>query len=137
MDRYAAFPITLSSASSSATLATSTEDSLCFDFIHRRLAINPSGLRLPWHYSSSWTSPPAKIMILSPWSLNAFLVYIRPQVLKWTHNRSCNMIYLDSFFDAASRNLVTFDDPRTRKRLQQPFNGRNSIVTMLKFYSYH
>jgi hypothetical protein len=47
---------------------------------------------------------------------------------------SCDMIYLDSFFDAASRDLVTPDDPRTCKRLQQPFNGRNSIVTMPKFH---
>jgi hypothetical protein len=66
----------------------------------------------------------AKIMILGRLSWDAFLVYIRPQVLEWTHNMSCDMIYLDFFFDAASRDLVTSDDPRTRKRVQQPFNGR-------------
>jgi hypothetical protein len=54
-----------------------------------------------------------------------------------THNMSCDMIYLDTFFDAISRDLVTSDDPRTRKRIQQPFNGRNSIVTMPKFHIYH
>jgi hypothetical protein len=80
---------------------------------------------------------PAKIMILGRWSSDAFLVYIRPQVLEWTHNMSCDMIYLDSFFDAANRDLVTSDDPRTRKRLQQSFNGRNSIVTMPKLHIHH
>jgi hypothetical protein len=80
---------------------------------------------------------PAKIMILGRWSSDAFLLYIRQQVLEWTHNMSCDMIYLDTFFDAISRDLVTSDDPRTRKRIQQPFNGRNSIVTMPKFHIYH
>jgi hypothetical protein len=80
---------------------------------------------------------PAKIMILGGCASDAFLVYIRPQVLEWTHNMSCNMIYLDSFFDAAHQGLLASDDPRTQKILQQPFNGRNSIVTMPKFYIYH
>ena len=36
---------------------------------------------------------PAKIMILGRWAPDAFLVvYIRPQVLEWTHNMSCDMI---------------------------------------------
>jgi hypothetical protein len=80
---------------------------------------------------------PAKIMILGRWASDAFLVFIRPQVLEWTHDMSCNLIYLDSFFDAAHQDLVASDDPHTRKRLQQPFNGRNSIVTMPKFHIYH
>jgi hypothetical protein len=80
---------------------------------------------------------PAKIMILGRWSSDAFLVYIRPQVLEWTHNMSCDMIYLDSFFDAAHRDLVASDDPRTRKRLHTSFNGRDSIVTMPKFHIHH
>ncbi len=80
---------------------------------------------------------PAKIMILGRWSSDAFLVYIRPQVLEWTHNMSCDMLYLDSFLDAANTDLVASDDPRTRKRLQQSFNGRDSIVTMPKFHIHH
>jgi hypothetical protein len=80
---------------------------------------------------------PAKIMILGRWSSDAFLVYIRPQVLEWTHNMSCDMIHLDTFFDASHRDLVATDDPRTRKRLQQSFNGRDSIVTMPSFHIYH
>jgi hypothetical protein len=69
---------------------------------------------------------PAMIMILGRWSSDAFLVYIRPQVLKWTHNMSYDMIHLDSFFDAANRDLVTSDDPGTRKRLH---NNPSMAVT--------
>jgi hypothetical protein len=80
---------------------------------------------------------PAKIMILGRWSSDAFLVYIRPQVLEWTHNMSWDMIHLDSFFDASHRDLVAADDPRTRKRLQTSFNGRDSVVMIPKFYIHH
>jgi hypothetical protein len=80
---------------------------------------------------------PAKIMILGRWSSDAFLVYIRPQVLEWTNNMSCDMIHLDSFFDAPHRDLVAPDDPRTRKRLKASFNGRDNIVTIPKFYIHH
>ena len=80
---------------------------------------------------------PAKIMILGRWSSDAFLVYIRPQVLEWTHNMSCDMIHLDSFFDAPHKDIVAPDDPRTRKRLQASFNGRDNIVTIPKFYIHH
>jgi hypothetical protein len=74
---------------------------------------------------------PAKIMILGTWSSDAFLVCIRPQVLEWTND----MIHLDSFFDAPHQDVVApADDPRTRKRLQASFNGRDSIV---KFCSHH
>jgi hypothetical protein len=81
--------------------------------------------------------PPAKIMILGRWSSDAFLVCIRPQVLKWTNNMSCDMIHLDSFFDAPCRDLVAPDDPRTRKRLQASFNGQDNIVTIPKFCIHH
>jgi hypothetical protein len=76
---------------------------------------------------------PAKIMILGRWSSDAFLVCVRPQVLEWTNHMSCSMIHLDSFFDAPHRDLVAPDDPRTRKRLQAPFYGRDNIVTIPKF----
>jgi hypothetical protein len=46
---------------------------------------------------------PAKIMILGSWSSGAFLVCIRPQVLEWTNNVTCDMAHLDSFFDTPSR----------------------------------
>jgi hypothetical protein len=45
----------------------------------------------------------AKIMILGRWSSDAFLVYLRPQVMEWTNQMSGDMIAHDSFFDASSR----------------------------------
>jgi hypothetical protein len=80
---------------------------------------------------------PAKIMILGCWSSDAFLVHVRPQVLEWTNNMSCDMIPLDSFFDAPHRDLVAPDDPRTRKRFQASFNGRDNTVTIPKFCIHH
>jgi hypothetical protein len=80
---------------------------------------------------------PAKIMILGRWSSDAFLVHIRPQVLEWTNNVSCDMMHLDSFFDAPHRDLVAPNDPRIRKCLQASFNGRDNIVTIPKFCMHH
>jgi hypothetical protein len=45
----------------------------------------------------------AKIMILGRWSSDAFLVYIRPQVMEWTNQMSSDMIQNESFFDAGNR----------------------------------
>ena len=53
----------------------------------------------------------AKIMILGRWSSNAFLVYIRVQVLEWTNNMSQDMIQLDSFFDVAYNPYTSTNDP--------------------------
>jgi hypothetical protein len=64
----------------------------------------------------------AKIMILGRWSSDAFLVYIRPQVLEWTNNMSRDMVHLDSFFDASYSRDYTPDDPRLRRRLR-PVHG--------------
>ncbi len=80
---------------------------------------------------------PAKIMILGRWSSDAFLVNIQPTVLEWTNAMYCDMIHLDSFFDAKHIALVAPDDPRTRKRLHASFHGRDSIVTIPKFYIKH
>jgi hypothetical protein len=41
-----------------------------------------------------------KIMILGRWSSDAFLVYIRPQVLEWTSGMSKMMVKTDNFFHA-------------------------------------
>jgi hypothetical protein len=48
----------------------------------------------------------AKIMILGRWSSDAFLVYIRPQVLELTNIMSHEMITVNSFFDI-QMNLAT------------------------------
>jgi hypothetical protein len=72
--------------------------------------------------------PVHKIMILGRWSSDAFLVYIRPQVLEWTNNMSQDMIHNNSFTDATDSRKTQPSDPRTRQRL---FNGDNnaSFVT--------
>jgi hypothetical protein len=59
--------------------------------------------------------PVAKIMILGRWSSDAFLDYIRPQVLEWTNQMSADMIRNDSFFDASDDRRDSKDDPRTRR----------------------
>ncbi len=60
--------------------------------------------------------PVSKIMILGRWSSDAFLVYIRPQVLEWTNNMSADMIKNNSFFDATDAHRAFTSDPRTRKK---------------------
>ena len=57
-----------------------------------------------------------KIMILGRWSSDAFLVYIRPQVLEWTDNMSDDMILHNNFWDATDSRKTTKEDPRTRTR---------------------
>jgi hypothetical protein len=60
--------------------------------------------------------PVAKIMILGRWSSDAFLVYIRPQVLEWTNQMSDDMIRHDTFFNASDSRRSGADDPLTRVR---------------------
>lgn len=59
--------------------------------------------------------PVAKIMILGRWSSDAFLDYIRPQVLEWTNQMSADMIRHNSFFDASDDLRDSKDNPRTRQ----------------------
>jgi hypothetical protein len=74
----------------------------------------------------------AKIMILGRWSSDAFLVYIRPQVLEWTNNMSREMIAVDSFFDVQMNHTTTTADPRTRaNRYNTPFNGPTVVIPRL------
>jgi hypothetical protein len=70
-----------------------------------------------------------RIMILGRWSSNAFLVYIRPQVLERTNNMGNDMIHNDSFFDATDVPQADTDDSRTRRSL--PFNGDRPIFPRL------
>ena len=79
----------------------------------------------------------AKIMILGRWSSDAFLVYIRPQVLEWTNNMAVDMIRLDSFFDAPIIDKTGHDDPRTRTKRTHNFNGREEFLVMPRLYLYN
>ena len=79
---------------------------------------------------------PAKIMILGRWSSDAFLVYIRPQVLEWTNNMSYDMTHYESFLDLSTT--------RRRNTSQQfpsdiipPFHGRDSSIIMPKLHLIH
>ena len=78
--------------------------------------------------------PVHKIMILGRWSSDAFLVYIRPQVLEWTNNMSQDMIHNNSFTDATDSRKTQPSDPRTRQRL---FNGDNSSFITTKMQEMH
>jgi hypothetical protein len=78
----------------------------------------------------------AKIMILGRWSSDAFLVYIRPQVLEWTNSMSMDMIRFDSFLDVGRFDMAPKSDPRTRAP-PRPYNGRAPIARFSKFYLHH
>ena len=74
----------------------------------------------------------SKIMILGRWSSDAFLVYIRPQVLEWCNNMSESMISFESFLDVGMYDIDTPTDPRTR-RSTAPLNGGRSNVMIPQF----
>ena len=78
---------------------------------------------------------PAKIMIMGRWSSDAFLDYIRPQVLEWTNNMSKDMIQVDDFIDLTNQDKAAPSDPRLRTR-HRSFNGGDSVV-LPKFYLFH
>jgi hypothetical protein len=77
----------------------------------------------------------ARIMLLGRWSSDAFLAYIRPQVLEWTSHMSRSMIKIDSFLDPSSHDVANNNNPRQRKQYQ-PFNGSNTIL-MPKLHLHH
>jgi hypothetical protein len=75
----------------------------------------------------------AKIMILGRWSSDAFLVYIRPQVLEWTNNMSKDMINFDSFLDVGFFDVAAPSDPRTRTKTS--LNGRTPSRLMMPSFN--
>jgi hypothetical protein len=81
--------------------------------------------------------PVHKIMILGRWSSDAFLVYIRPQVLEWTNQMSRDMIHIDSFLDATDTQRTPTTDPRTRQRLFNADRSDNHPVKMLEMHLHH
>ena len=58
----------------------------------------------------------SKIMMLGRWSSDAFLVYIRPQVLEWMDKMSTDMIGHASFFDMTDPTRTKPSDPQLRDR---------------------
>ena len=74
----------------------------------------------------------AKIMMMGRWSSDAFLDYIRPQVLEWMNQMSGDMIHHDSYFDTTDPSRMKPDDPQTRsKRLR---GGQESGHTRLHLH---
>ena len=61
-----------------------------------------------------------RIKILGRWSSDAFLVYIRPQVLEWTNTMSKDMIHVKNFLD-----LNFQDDERPSEDIETQW-GRNN-----------
>lgn len=80
---------------------------------------------------------PARIMILGRWSSDAFLVYIRPQVLEWTHNMSADMTKFDNFTDTSGFDKLTNDDPAPCNPRNPPHHGRVERLSMPTFQLYH
>ena len=79
---------------------------------------------------------PAKIMILGRWKSDAFLVYIRPQVLEWTHSMSGDMLQVPDFADTTlDRNGS--EDPILRRLSPGSFNGQHSSVDIPTYYLHH
>ena len=73
---------------------------------------------------------PAKIMTLGRWLSDAFLDYIRPQVLEWTNNMSSDMINFDSFWD-----LTT--NTNTSRLIREPINGLDPLSNTPTFFLRH
>ena len=68
-----------------------------------------------------------RIMILGRWGSNAFLAYIRPQVLEWTTNMSQSMVQIDSFFDATNDPNYNTTTPEPRHPYT-PFNDSHPVI---------
>jgi hypothetical protein len=75
-----------------------------------------------------------RIMLMGRWLSHAFLVYIRPQVIKWTNNMSHAMIHHDSFTDADGFNMASPDIARVPPRW---FNGPNNSLIIPSFHLDH
>jgi hypothetical protein len=69
---------------------------------------------------------PHKIMILGRWLSEAFLDYIRPQVLEWTNNMSTDMIRFNTFIDVAGR--LERNSSTNWKPTPTIFSGSGSIL---------
>ena len=66
-----------------------------------------------------------RIMLMGRWLSQAFLVYIRPQVIELSTNMSRDMIRLDSFTDASGLDMA---NPEIARVPPRRFNGPNSLI---------
>jgi hypothetical protein len=75
-----------------------------------------------------------RIMLMGRWLSQAFLVYIRPQVIEWTNNMSRDMIRHDSFADASEFDMA---DPDIARVPPRRFNGPDNSLIIPSFHSDH
>lgn len=69
--------------------------------------------------------PPHRIMLIGRWSSDAFLTYLRPQILQWTSGLSSHMIQTNDFYKSTATTTTEImhpEDPLMR-------NDRRSIVS--------
>ena len=77
-----------------------------------------------------------RIMILGQWSSDAFLVYIRPQVLEWANNMSEAMIKHAAFLDVSRIDKINKSNPRLCPP-HNSYNCRHFIGEFPKFHLHH
>ncbi len=70
-------------------------------------------------------------MIFGRWSSDAFLVYIRPQVMEWTNNMSRDMIRHDTFADASGFDMA---DPEIARVPPRRFHGPDDALIIPSFH---
>jgi hypothetical protein len=75
-----------------------------------------------------------RIMLMGRWLSQAFLVYIRPQVIEWTNNMSSDMIRHDSFTDASGFDMA---DPEIARVPPRRFNGPDNSLIVPAFHLDH
>ena len=80
--------------------------------------------------------PVSRIMILGRWSSDAFLAYIRPQVLEWTNNMSRDMIALDNFFHISNPPPTNRTDQDTQRAPYSSFTGPSNLLVP-KLHLFH
>ena len=80
---------------------------------------------------------PYKIMVLGRWASDAFLFYIRPQVLEWANNMSKDMVNFNEFLDVPHRATSSNDRLSQRQRLPTSFDGRNSSIVLPNLHLQH
>ena len=75
-----------------------------------------------------------RIMLMGRWLSQAFLAYIRPQVIEWTNNMSRDMIRHDSYTDASGLDMA---DPEIARVPQRRFNGPDNSLIIPTFHLDH
>ena len=102
----------------------------------RSVLMPPSSAQSCCNHEQQWTFPENhpmhKIMILGQRSSDAFLVYIKPQVLEWTSKQYVYQRDHQRIFCPGCQHRIKPEDPRTR---ESPFIVKGSKALFLCLYS--